>query len=170
MAFDRVLWRMHHERLVVKLEAMVPSVEKALADASMKGAQDVAAYARALLRGNSRSGGTGALAASIVAEAVPERLGARVAAGGTAGTRKLVREGAAAYADDADFGGGSKYVDTAFMKEFGTKRHRNKGKFAGSRHPGTKAEPFFYPAAKLNKARNKRRMSQALSQAMKAAK
>ena len=30
--------------------------------------------------------------------------------------------------------------------EFGTGPHRNGGKFAGSRHPGTAPEPFLRPA------------------------
>jgi HK97 gp10 family phage protein len=40
--------------------------------------------------------------------------------------------------------------------EFGTKRHENAGKFAGTQHPGTTARPFFYVSWRANKRSSKR--------------
>jgi len=35
--------------------------------------------------------------------------------------------------------------------EFGTSAHTNGGKFAGTKNPGTSAQPYFYPAYRANK-------------------
>lgn len=62
--------------------------------------------------------------------------------------------------------GDAKAFYAAFV-EFGTKPHINGGKFAGTRHPGAAAHPFFFPAYRALKPRLKRRMSRAMTAAAK---
>lgn len=51
--------------------------------------------------------------------------------------------------------------------EFGTSPHRNRGLFAGSQHPGTAAQPFFYVSFRANRRRVKGRVSRAITKAAK---
>lgn len=51
--------------------------------------------------------------------------------------------------------------------EFGTARHVNGGKFAGSQHPGTTAQPFFYVSWRANKRRTVRAIRKATRDAAK---
>jgi HK97 gp10 family phage protein len=51
--------------------------------------------------------------------------------------------------------------------EFGTNRHVNAGKFAGSQHPGTSAQPFFYVSWRANKRGTKRAVNKALRDSAK---
>lgn len=62
-------------------------------------------------------------------------------------------------------GGGDAYY--ARFVEFGTAPHVNKGKFAGSKHPGTAAQPFFYPGWRLVSRRVKGRVTRAVTKAVK---
>lgn len=55
------------------------------------------------------------------------------------------------------------------LVEFGTAPHINGGEFAGTQHPGTKAQPFLLPAARLTEDRNKRRIGRAVAQAVRKA-
>ena len=137
-------------RLIAKFRALRPAVNKGMADASMKGAEAVAGHARMLVAKR-----TGHLASTINAIAQPERLGAMVVAG-DATTLVEVREGSGIF------------TNIARLVEFGTKRHRNKGKFAGSWHPGTRAQPFFWPAYRIERKRIKARMGRAIGKAARA--
>lgn len=51
--------------------------------------------------------------------------------------------------------------------EFGSAPHINGGIFAGTQHPGTAAQPFFYPAYRTFRGRAQRRNSRALGKAIK---
>jgi len=51
--------------------------------------------------------------------------------------------------------------------EFGTARHENSGLFAGSIHPGTTAQPFFYVSWRANKRRARRAVSKAVRDSAK---
>lgn len=51
--------------------------------------------------------------------------------------------------------------------EFGTSAHVNGGKFAGSQHPGTAAQPFFFPAFRALRKRIKSRLTRAINKAAK---
>ncbi|MCZ7451037.1 HK97 gp10 family phage protein [Agrobacterium rhizogenes] len=51
--------------------------------------------------------------------------------------------------------------------EFGTARHENGGMFAGTQHPGTTAQPFFYVSWRSNKRRAVRAVRRATRQAIK---
>jgi HK97 gp10 family phage protein len=55
----------------------------------------------------------------------------------------------------------------ARLVEFGTAPHENKGKFAGTDHPGTKAQPYFFPAVRALRRRVKARITRATKKAVK---
>ncbi|WP_425903584.1 HK97-gp10 family putative phage morphogenesis protein [Agrobacterium radiobacter] len=56
---------------------------------------------------------------------------------------------------------GSKEAFYARWVEFGTARHENGGLFAGSIHPGTTAQPFFFVSWRANKRRTVRAIRKA---------
>lgn len=62
-------------------------------------------------------------------------------------------------------GGGEAWY--ARLVEFGTAPHLNGGRFAGSQHPGTAAQPFFYPAYRATRKRAKGRVTRAVNAAAK---
>lgn len=55
----------------------------------------------------------------------------------------------------------------AAFVEFGTAPHLNGGLYSGTKHPGSKATPFFFPAYRANKRRVKARISRATRKAVK---
>lgn len=56
---------------------------------------------------------------------------------------------------------GNKEAFYARWVEFGTARHENGGLFAGSIHPGTPAQPFFFVSWRANKRRTVRALRKA---------
>lgn len=62
-------------------------------------------------------------------------------------------------------GGGDAWY--ARLVEFGTAPHLNAGRFAGSTHPGTAAQSFFYPAYRANRKRAKSKINRAVTRAAK---
>ena len=62
-------------------------------------------------------------------------------------------------------GGGLAFY--ASWVEYGTPPHINGGKFAGTQHPGTVKQPFFWPTYRLNKRRIKSRLSREQNKAIK---
>lgn len=53
----------------------------------------------------------------------------------------------------------------AHLVEFGTAPHPQGGKFKGTMHPGTAAQPFFFPMFRLGKKRAKSRIVRAANKA-----
>lgn len=53
--------------------------------------------------------------------------------------------------------------------EFGTAPHVNAGQFAGTLHPGTAPQPFFFPAYRARKKGIKRAINKAIRDAIKGA-
>lgn len=62
---------------------------------------------------------------------------------------------------------GNSKVRYAHLVEFGTSPHVNGGKFAGSQHPGTKAQPFFFVSYRALRKRTKSRVTRAVNKAAK---
>jgi HK97 gp10 family phage protein len=60
---------------------------------------------------------------------------------------------------------GNSAVRYAHLVEFPTSPHINKGKFPGTKHPGTDAQPFFYPSYRALKRRIKNRITRATKKA-----
>ena len=51
--------------------------------------------------------------------------------------------------------------------EFGTKSHINKGRFAGTTHPGTPAQPHIFPTWNEYKPKAKKRINAAINRAVR---
>jgi len=64
------------------------------------------------------------------------------------------------------FAGGGDAFYARFV-EFGTSPHLNAGLFAGSQHPGTAAQPFFYPAYRALRKRAKGRVTRSITRSAK---
>lgn len=64
---------------------------------------------------------------------------------------------------------GNSAVRYAHMVEFGTAPHINGGKFAGTRNPGAKAQPFFFPGYRANKKQFKNKVRAAIRKGIKEA-
>jgi len=65
------------------------------------------------------------------------------------------------------FAGGSDAFWARWV-EFGTAPHINGGIYAGSEHPGTRAQPFFYPSWRANRKRVRGRVTRAVNKAARA--
>lgn len=64
---------------------------------------------------------------------------------------------------------GNSEVRYAHLVEFPTAPHKVGGKFKGAQHPGTQAQPFFYPAYRALKRRIKSRINRETKKAMRRA-
>lgn len=62
---------------------------------------------------------------------------------------------------------GNSKVRYAHLVEFGTAPHINGGLFAGTEHPGTRAQGFFYPTYRRMRKRARGRVSRAITKAIK---
>lgn len=62
---------------------------------------------------------------------------------------------------------GNEKVRYAHLVEFATKAHVNGGLFAGTQHPGTSAQPFFFVSFRALRRRAKSRISRAITKAAK---
>ncbi|RUM99156.1 HK97 gp10 family phage protein [Pseudaminobacter arsenicus] len=62
---------------------------------------------------------------------------------------------------------GNNKVRYAHLVEFSTRAHVNGGKFAGSMHPGTKAQPFFFVSWRALRRRTKSRITRAITKSAK---
>lgn len=64
-------------------------------------------------------------------------------------------------------GGGDAFY--ARFVEFGTAPHVNGGLYAGSKHPGTRAQPFFFPGWRMVRRKVKGRVTRNIKRAIKEA-
>lgn len=62
---------------------------------------------------------------------------------------------------------GAQGVRHGHLTEFGTEPHVNGGVFEGTQHPGTEAQPFILPAARLTEDQNRRRIGRAIGQVIR---
>jgi HK97 gp10 family phage protein len=138
------------ESLLRKLHALPYSVQAAMRTSVPMVADSLAAMQQRL----APLGGTGALKASIRTEKIDD-LKTAVIAGGTAETRREIRQGSGVFTDEA------------ILVEFGVKRHKLGGKFKGAIHKGTPARPFFYPAYRAMKKSIKSKISRDVGKAIK---
>lgn len=139
------------DELLAKLKRLAPETEKELTKANGTTANEMVAIARGLAPKR-----TGKLAASIVATP-PGGSPPGYAQGGG-----VVPPGA--YAVTA----GNTAVRYAHLVEFGTAPHTIGGIYEGAEHPGTAAQPFFYPAYRLMRKKHKGRATRAINKASKA--
>ena len=142
------------ENLLRKMAAMPPAVRSAIKQALAQGADEITDDMKRLAPKK-----TGKLRESI-----------RQTWGGVK-VRYSSLAGTAGEAGDPDLSvrisAGDSGVRYAHLVEFGTAPHLNGGLLAGSRHPGTSPQPFFFPAYRANKRRVKSRISRATTKAVK---
>lgn len=62
---------------------------------------------------------------------------------------------------------GNSKVRYSHLIEFGTAAHVNGGLYAGTQHPGTKAQPFFFVSFRALRRRTKSRISRAITKSAK---
>lgn len=62
---------------------------------------------------------------------------------------------------------GNTKVRYAHLVEFGTAPHTNAGRFAGTQHPGTAAQPFFWPGYRALRRRVRSRITRNINKAIK---
>lgn len=145
----------NRDSLLRKLGAMPPAVRSAVKQALAQGADEITNEMKRLAPKD-----TGKLRNSIV-----QSLG-----GGK--VRYSSMSGVSGEAGDPDLSvrisAGNSEVRYAHLVEFGTAPHINGGRFAGTLHPGTAPQPFFFPAYRANKRRVKSRISRATTRAVKA--
>lgn len=139
------------DRLLRKLGALSPRLKGAITEGNRESAHEMVALAKDFVPVK-----TGKLRESIVATG-PGQTTPSYSAGGA----MQVPDGA--YAVTA----GDRGVRTAHLIEYGTKPHINAGKFAMTQHPGTRAQPFFWPAYRFIRRKMRARISKALGRAIK---
>lgn len=144
--------------LLRKLADLPEAARKEIGKAIKQGADEIVAAQKRIVPKK-----TGALAASIVASTganVPKyaSVGRAGTSGGGAGDPELT----------VVISAGNSNARHAHLVEFGVAPHINGGLFSGSQHPGTKAQPFFYPVYRSYKKRVKSRVSRATTKAAKA--
>lgn len=143
------------QELLRKLAAMPDRVRGEVKTAIHQGADDVTAMQKRLAPKK-----TGALANSIQANFggfVPAFAGLRSGGSGEAGDPDLT----------AVITAGNYQVFYAHLVEFGAAPHIAGGKFAGAKHPGASAQPFFYPGYRATRRRVKARISRAITKAVR---
>ncbi len=138
------------DELLKKFRRMAPAADAELEKANRRSADEMVGLARSFAPKES-----GELAESIQATPPGRRPPGKVA--------KVVPAGA--YAVTA----GDERVRYAHLVEYGTAAHANRGQFAGTTHPGTGRQPFFWPAYRLIRKRHRGRIGRALRAAIKKA-
>lgn len=141
-------------KLAKRLAAIPAEIVAQVRPALVQAADDLADLARALVPEDE-----GDLKASIAV--TPP--GAMTPAYAEGGGRRVAAENQALVTV------GNPQTRHGHLVEFGTDPHLNGGEFAGTQHPGTEAQPFLLPAARLTEDRNKRRIGRAVAQAIRMA-
>lgn len=155
----------NRERFNRRIAAIAPEIRKELRDALAKAAEETASTARRL----APVGRTGRLRASIVWRYGDEETGKH--AQGVKGGHSL----------SVSITAGNERVRYAHLVEFGAVSHEIEPRKRGEklsingrlvsrvRHPGSPAQPFFYPAFRLMKKKAKSTISRSMSKAIKRA-
>ena len=144
----------NRQRLLKKLAAMPPKVRSAAKQALAESADEIQDMQRRLAPKR-----TGRLARSIV----------QTWGGGKERYSSL--SGSAMSDGDPDLtvviSASNSATRYAHLVEFGTAPHENGGSTQGSMNPGTRAQPFFFPAYRALRKRAKSRVNRAMTKAIK---
>lgn len=164
------------DRLKKKLEAMPPAIRSAIRQALAESADDMVAMMKRRapvgpVSGQGRKIGLrpGALRDSIV----QTWGGGKVAYASLSGHGSAARGAVSseAVAGDADLSvrisAGNTRVRYAHLVEFGTAPHPQSGQFKGSRHPGTAADPFFFPSYRALRKPTRSRITRSIRKSIK---
>lgn len=138
------------DKLLRDFRQMAPQAEIELTKAGAKSAGEMVALARSFVPVK-----TGALRDSI--QATPP---GHSPPGYAQGAGQVPRGAHAVTA-------GNSTVRYPHLVEYGTAPHANRGVFEGTDHPGTGANPFFWPAYRVIRKRHQSRASRALSKSVK---
>lgn len=139
-------------RLAKRLRDVPKRVEDDVARAALKGAEEIATMQRALVPRDD-----GDLARSIHVT----RPGQSTPAHSQPGGRRV------AGPMEAIVTAGNDDVRYAHLVEYGTAPHTNAGQRPGTQHPGTAAQPYFWPGYRLVRQRVVSRVKRAISKAIK---
>lgn len=140
------------DKLFAKLAALAPEAAKALTEQANLAADEMVTTARSYVSVES-----GDLRESIVVT----RAGQMTPAYSQPGGSQIVPEGSALVT------AGNSKVRYPHLVEHGTRPHINQGKFPGTQHPGTTAQPYFWPSFRLLRRKFRGRMTRALNKAIK---
>lgn len=140
------------ERLRSKLKKLPIAAEKAIKEAMEQGANEIVAMMKSLVAVES-----GDLRDSIGWTWGEKPKYSQAIASVKSSDGKLVL---------TIYAGNSK-VRYAHLVEFATRAHTNGGKFAGSQHPGTSAQPFFFVSFRALRRRTKSRITRAITKSAK---
>lgn len=146
------------DRLFRKLRRSVKTIEEELTVEGGKSANEMVQLARGMVPRKA-----GDLMNSIVATppgGTPPDYGQGRSLGSSA---KTVPEGAWMVT------AGNPSVRYPHLVEFGTAPHVVGGMFAGALHPGTPAQPYFFPAYRIIRKKHKGRASRGIGRALKRA-
>lgn len=150
------------ERLLRRMQAIGPESRSAIRQALAEGADQIVNTAKSLApvsANGSHGWEPGMLRESIVSTF-----------GGPAPKYSTFRNGITGDPDlQVTISAGNTDVRYAHLVEFGTKPRKNGGKFKGTDHPGTAAQPFFYPAYRLGKKAVLSRINRAVRKAARTA-
>ena len=154
----------NRERLLKKLAAMPAAVRSAGKQALAEGADEMQAMIKRLVpvgpvSGHNKKKGLkpGALRDSIVQ---------------TWGGGKVRYAALQGTSDGGDpdltvmLSAGNDAIRYAHIIEFGSAPHEQGGKFKGSQHPGTTAQPFFFPSYRALRKRTKSRVNRSMKKAI----
>lgn len=141
------------ERLAARMRQMPKRLQAEMQAGVVEGAEELAALQRSMAPKAS-----GALARSIRVTGPSESTPAYSQPGG--GGRVMGPLQAMVTAGDDD-------VRYPHLVEYGVAAHINKGQFAGTKHPGTTAQPFFWPAYRLLRKRIASRIRRGVSKALR---
>ena len=155
--------------LQAKMKRIPKEARSAIKQALAESADDIVATMKSLVpvsKSGTRGWAPGMLQDSIVATfgdgEVPKYSAFRQR---KRGSRRVIK------AADPDLSvtitAGNEDVRYAHLVEFGTAPHTNGGRFAGTSHPGTSAQPFFYPSYRAHRKRVKARITRAINSAAK---
>ena len=146
---------LHREQARRKLAAIPPAVRSAAKQALAQSADELTEAIRAA----APQGKTGKLKKSV----------AQTWGGGKVRYSSLA--GLTGEAGDPDLSvrisAGNSEVRYSHIVEFGSAPHINGGLFAGTEHPGTTAQPFFYSSYRRLRRRARSRISRAVTKAIK---
>jgi len=141
----------NHDKWIKRLKKLPASAEKYIGEANGKSANEMVQLARTLAPVK-----TGRLRDSIKATPPGQSI-PKYSQGGISSAPEN------SWAITA----GNEHVRYAHLVEFGTKMHEQGGTMAGTIHPGTSKQPFFWPAYRTIKKRHKGRISRAFNKSIK---
>lgn len=140
------------DRLFQKLRELAPEAVVALTEEANRAADEMVSIAKSYAPVDQ-----GDLRDSIVST----RAGQMTPAYSQPGGSRMVPEGSVLVT------AGNNKVRTAHLVEYGTRPHINQGVFPGTQHPGTTAQPYFWPAFRMLRKRFRGRMTRAMNKAIK---